>query len=1338
MMIAFHQKNGNANTRWCLGVLLFSVIIVLGSSGCAGLVSGTNNSVPSGPPSTLSISGVQAASASITGFQVSWTTNLAASSDVDYGTTSAYGYSLPVNSTMVTSHQMALSGLTPGTTYHFRVRSTDASGASASSSDMTYATTADSTPPTVSITSPAANATVAGTVILSATASDSVGVASVQFKVDNANTGAAITTAPYNTTLNTTALSDGNHTITAVATDTVGNTATSAGILVKVSNAGAAIPAITSLSPTSGPVGTPVTIAGSNFGATQGTSTVTFNGTTATATSWSASSISTTVPSGASTGSVIVTVAGAGSNGVNFTVTAAVPSITSLNPASGAVGTPVTIAGANFGATQGTSTVTFNGTPATATNWSASSIKVTVPSGATSGNVLVTVGGVASNGVAFTVQADTTPPSVPTGLTATAVSSTQISLTWNASTDNVGVAGYNVSRGGTKIAASTTTNYLDSALTASTSYTYTVSAFDAAGNTSAQSTGASATTLASGSGGSLPTSLGWYQIPNTLLQSVCPPNNYGGSGYNFSDNCPAVVAAWSGGIADTSRNRLIVWGGGHSDYSGNEIYALDLNALTLTRLNNPAVPIASSCVEALSGPSPNSRHSYDDIAYIANTDQMFVVTGSMAPTGCASSGTWTLNLSNLAWTQQSPAGVAPNYQGGLAAVSYDPNTNNVFVHTEAYGQFLSYNYSTNTYKLLNSSAATDYHETSIIDSSRKLFFIFGAGQAYKIDISGKDTSYSMKSISASGCGFVSSAYPGLAFDSSQNLVVGWSGGNTVYLYNPDTDSCTSATYPNGPGAQQANGTYKRFSYFPGLNVLALVNSATQNAYVLRLTSGTGTGGGGGTGSGSGPNISGVSVGSITTTGATVTWTTDVAATTQVEYGTTTAYGNLTTLNSTLVTGHSQVLTGLSMGTLYHYRVHSKNSSGIESVSGDAAFSTNNTTDTTPPAVSMTAPANNATVSGVVTVSATASDNVAVASVQFTLNGSNLGSGVTASPYQASWDTTTVANGTYTLSAVATDTSGNSATAASVTVSVSNISTTGITDAVPFAQRCAAAGVFECMGFDSASDFVTSGGFPTQTVYPDGNNSFANIGQDCTVAASGGCSLKITIPGPSNPGATDATKFEWDFVKNNQQFGQNTTFYVQFRTRMDQSAITENFGGEGWKQILIYGGETSCSNLGLVTQNVWYYEFPTMFQNCSTGLYSTSGSTTYLEQGDTSTSGYNCAYGATSAGTCAEYHANEWDTYYYEIHIGIWGQANSIVKSWIAYGTGPLQEWINQPNLTLNYQTAPSDVLDKVAFTAYITDRLTTDVAASDGHMWFDDLIISSQPIPAPNGPTPAP
>ena len=153
-------------------------------------------------------------------------------------------------------------------------------------------------------------------------------------------------------------------------------------------------------------------------------STVTFNGTAATPTSWSATSIVAPVPAGATTGDVIVTVGGLPSAaGVSFAVTAVPPpTITGLAPIAGAVGVPVTITGTNFGATVGTSTVAFNGTPATPTSWSATSIVVPVPAGATTGNVVVTVGGVPSNGSAFTVAPSITsllPLSGPTGTSVT-------------------------------------------------------------------------------------------------------------------------------------------------------------------------------------------------------------------------------------------------------------------------------------------------------------------------------------------------------------------------------------------------------------------------------------------------------------------------------------------------------------------------------------------------------------------------------------------------------------------------------------------------------------------------------------------------------------------------------------------------------------------------------------------------------------------------------------------------------------------------------------------------------------------------------------------------------
>ncbi|MET0404492.1 MAG: discoidin domain-containing protein [Cystobacter sp.] len=104
---------------------------------------------------------------------------------------------------------------------------------------------------------------------------------------------------------------------------------------------------------------------------------------------------------------------------------------------------------------------------------------------------------------------DTQAPSVPASLRSTSVASNQIVLGWSASTDNVGVTGYDIFRGGAQVGSSTTTSYTDSGLSPSTAYSYTVRARDAAGNTSAVSSTVSVTTSAGGNTGGALSRTGW-------------------------------------------------------------------------------------------------------------------------------------------------------------------------------------------------------------------------------------------------------------------------------------------------------------------------------------------------------------------------------------------------------------------------------------------------------------------------------------------------------------------------------------------------------------------------------------------------------------------------------------------------------------------------------------------------------------------------------------------------------------------------------------------------------------------------------------------------------------
>lgn len=101
----------------------------------------------------------------------------------------------------------------------------------------------------------------------------------------------------------------------------------------------------------------------------------------------------------------------------------------------------------------------------------------------------------------------------------------------------------------------------------------------------------------------------------------------------------------------------------------------------------------------------------------------------------------------------------------------------------------------------------------------------------------------------------------------------------------------------------------------------------------------------------GPTISSISSGTPSDTSATIIWSTDEDADSQVEYGTTVSYGLTSTLASTLVTSHSVSLSGLTASTLYHYRARSADGSSNISYSDDQTFTTSAVPDTTAPVVS---------------------------------------------------------------------------------------------------------------------------------------------------------------------------------------------------------------------------------------------------------------------------------------------------------------------------------------------------------------------------------------------------
>ncbi|WP_459801305.1 cellulase family glycosylhydrolase [Herbidospora sp. RD11066] len=165
---------------------------------------------------------------------------------------------------------------------------------------------------------------------------------------------------------------------------------------------------------------------------------------------------------------------------------------------------------------------------------------------------------------------DTTAPSVPGSLRSTGANASSVSLAWNASTDNVGVTGYEVLRNGTQVATATGTTHTDTGLTANTSYQYTVRARDAAGNRSAVSTAVTVQTTGGTSGSTPVAANGQLRVCGTKL---CNENgkqiqlrgmsSHGIQWYNQCLNTASLDALATDWKADVLRISMYIQEGGY-------------------------------------------------------------------------------------------------------------------------------------------------------------------------------------------------------------------------------------------------------------------------------------------------------------------------------------------------------------------------------------------------------------------------------------------------------------------------------------------------------------------------------------------------------------------------------------------------------------------------------------------------------------------------------------------------------------------------------------------------------------------------------------------------------
>jgi hypothetical protein len=151
----------------------------------------------------------------------------------------------------------------------------------------------------------------------------------------------------------------------------------------------------------------------------------------------------------------------------------------------------------------------------------------------------------------------------------------------------------------------------------------------------------------------------WITIPDTKLEKLKPdPKKYPNI---HAESFGHIIGGWNGGALDTKRHRILIWGGGHNGYWGNEIYAFNIDPLAWERLYEPCLNPNTNIKDPNPDGTPNSRHTYNGLAYLEHADKLFATGGALSsPLGsCGAKLTWIFDGETRKWTSMNPTGQCP-------------------------------------------------------------------------------------------------------------------------------------------------------------------------------------------------------------------------------------------------------------------------------------------------------------------------------------------------------------------------------------------------------------------------------------------------------------------------------------------------------------------------------------------------------------------------------------------------------------------------------------------------------------------------------------------------------
>ena len=327
----------------------------------------------------------------------------------------------------------------------------------------------------------------------------------------------------------------------------------------------------------------------------------------------------------------------------------------------------------------------------------------------------------------------------------------------------------------------------------------------------------------------------WRELPNTRMQDVFPKE----AGHPMWGvvGPRAITGAWGGGAYDTKRNILIITGGGHSDYGGNEVYEFSLKTMQWKRATEPSPMIdqGNGTFVIKGSEAPVSSHTYDGLAYMPNVDRVFKFGGSYYGNGYAyDRHVYLYDPGARTWKR----GAAASMQVIEVSSGYDPKSGLVIVGT-SHG-LMTYDPRADSWTKLPQNDGDLAGGAGVVDPDHRLFVqaLSGSGAIayYIIEPFGDRIIAPVKGDIDWG------PRPGLAYHPASKRVVLWSGGREIWSLRTDTWTAQRFSNANQPapsevdtwGHRKTNGIYGRWQYVPDYDVFIAYGHSTDNVWLYKL------------------------------------------------------------------------------------------------------------------------------------------------------------------------------------------------------------------------------------------------------------------------------------------------------------------------------------------------------------------------------------------------------------------------------------------------------------------------------------------------------------------------